>query len=502
MFLRAALRAAMCANRTQRTLDGPPKQLVAYTARIKHLIQRHDINGALGILRSLKQQGMTPDIVTFTTILQHFVETKDVEGANSVLQDMFSHNIHPDLRVYNSMMKLLVSKGEVDGAREILNSISAAGLSPNHVTYTTLMQYYIERCDDRGARAVMREMESHNIRPDAATFDSLVKLAINSQSQSQQQQGRVVDGGNDNVFGVNAGLELIDEIVASGITPHPITYTRFVTQFVNQGQTMLALRVLHQAMRTDGVRMDAVPFSILIPRLFDAKEFRKATELIQSIQLPEPEWNRLLTVLIQQKRLSEARVVLEACVAAGHQLRTGMCSNFIGTLCRFQRLDDAENLLKFLTTSTAKLNRQVFFDVMRLYCGNKRFDEALHLFFDVMINRFVIGLRSFNVALDIFAHHQHREGISRLLQTMCRDAKECPTQETFAILMSGFRDLPSRRAMKEVKSSLLSVGIPKQLVHELGEKYLLAQMRLQQYRSHQPRSQREFVLDRGKDDES
>lgn len=114
-----------------------------------------NVEGALQILKSMRDAGIQPDVITYTTAIKVCVEYKNFVCAFSLFVEMKRYHIKPNLVTYNALLRARDQYGslqEVQQCLSVYQDMRKAGYKPNDYYLKQLIGEWCEGILETGNR--------------------------------------------------------------------------------------------------------------------------------------------------------------------------------------------------------------------------------------------------------------------------------------------------------------------------------------------------------------
>ncbi|XP_072022394.1 pentatricopeptide repeat-containing protein 1, mitochondrial-like [Amphiura filiformis] len=137
------------------------------------------IGGCEGVLQSMEQDGVTPDIKTFGLLSGLIPHSKPAEKKLMVAMD--AAGVKGDVDFYNGLIGEKALRRDIEGAKEIVSVLHSQGLFPTVKTYGNLAKGCYRSQD--GVQ-LLEDMKATGKRPNIYIFSSLISAANKAKDYS------------------------------------------------------------------------------------------------------------------------------------------------------------------------------------------------------------------------------------------------------------------------------------------------------------------------------
>ncbi|VFQ89313.1 unnamed protein product [Cuscuta campestris] len=235
--------------------------IFSYNMLIGLLSKERQMDEACYIFSVMTRMGVRPDRITYKIIIQGLCMSGDVAKANYFLCCMLENSIIPEPLIWNVIIHGYGKLGNVHRAEDVRSQMVASGVLPNVFTYNALIYTHINDQNFIKAYSMKREMLLHGVFPDAVTFNMLIGAACS-------------------VGDIDFALRLHGDMLRMGCEPDAITYTELL-RYCCISYKMKEADWLFDRIRSSGIRLDHVPFLLLMKRYWGMRELDKVYVLYQ-----------------------------------------------------------------------------------------------------------------------------------------------------------------------------------------------------------------------------
>ncbi|XP_038068403.1 pentatricopeptide repeat-containing protein 1, mitochondrial-like [Patiria miniata] len=141
------------------------------------------LGGASGILASMKNQGVIPDVKSLTLMMESLpMTTQDEERLLEVVDE---YKVRVDVDFYNAIIRRRSRRADLEGAKAVLPLIQQKGLFPNLRTFVNLA------CECSRAKdgiQLLKDMKVAGLNPTVNVYDALVTAAARNRDYWYQTE--------------------------------------------------------------------------------------------------------------------------------------------------------------------------------------------------------------------------------------------------------------------------------------------------------------------------
>ncbi|PWA94556.1 pentatricopeptide repeat (PPR) superfamily protein [Artemisia annua] len=200
-------------------------------------------------------------------ILIYYLFRSDNESVSKVKQfidDMFDRGLNPDTVTYGTMIDAFSKQGSISHAVRVYDDMIKMGKKPNLVIYNSIVDGLSKNLSVDVAKIMVDELKKLGLL-DAVTLNSLlngycanwkVNEALNLFLQMQEDEAK----------------ELMEMMVAQGLTPDSITYTTLLTNACKKSSAEEVV-ALHDDMVVKGVTPDSQTYDDIVGPLIGKESF-------------------------------------------------------------------------------------------------------------------------------------------------------------------------------------------------------------------------------------
>ncbi|KAL2549971.1 Pentatricopeptide repeat-containing protein [Forsythia ovata] len=219
----------------------------------------------------LRTYGAKPDLYTFNILIRGFCMNSRMDDAFRFFKEMELFKCKPDLISYNTIVEGLCRAGKVKIAHNVVKGMCLKGenLKPNVVTYTTLVRGYCRNLEIDMMLDVLREMVDSGIKPNEITYNTIIQGLCEARMYDKIKyilEGCRGEGG--------------------GFVPNTCTFNMVMNSHCNVGDLNEAFKVFEK-MKELKVQQDSASYSLLIRGLCQKLEFGRAEELLDELLAKE-----------------------------------------------------------------------------------------------------------------------------------------------------------------------------------------------------------------------
>jgi len=213
--------------------------LTSFNMLIDALARAGDMTSVARLFRDMCQKNVAPDLVTYSTVIKGYCVKGDLEPAMQLFTLMRRRGIKPDAILFNSILDGCAKRQMRSLTETVLNDMETAGIAPSNVTLSILIKLY-GRCRDLDeAFRIIEEYPvkyDFTVNPHVQTCLMSACIANNNLDKAKEiynlmrVDGVVIDAktyetlvnGCLKLGDIKGAVEIIDEVLASGIRPIPL----------------------------------------------------------------------------------------------------------------------------------------------------------------------------------------------------------------------------------------------------------------------------------------
>lgn len=169
------------------TLDQLKENLednVMLTCVVEEMVSRGLEKEAVELLRSeVMAKRYLISTEPFLSLATYFKEKRNVEGVLGLLQTMMEQQLAPDIFLINILLELHVSVGNLEQANELWNNIYQFHVVPNSITIGTVISLLVAAVESRSRLSltlsqVLRAAQKHGVELSDASFTPLLRYCV------------------------------------------------------------------------------------------------------------------------------------------------------------------------------------------------------------------------------------------------------------------------------------------------------------------------------------
>jgi len=146
---------------------------ITYNILVDMFAKREEVVHAMEVIQQMRRDGIAPSNVTYTSLLNACAESKRPDLADAVIREMKETGEQPDILCWNAALKARAVCGHLWDAKSLFGEIGKAKKDPvkkNVVTYNIMISLYLDKNKLREGLNSMEEMIANGIEPDHVTF--------------------------------------------------------------------------------------------------------------------------------------------------------------------------------------------------------------------------------------------------------------------------------------------------------------------------------------------
>merc|ERR1719335_1157524 len=213
--------------------------VVTYNTLIDACARVGDMPQASQLFSSMCTSGIEPDLITYSTIIKGYCVQGDLEKGLQLFSIMQKKGIRPDAILFNSILDGCAKRQMRSLTETVLNDMEVAGISPSNVTLSILVKLY-GRCRDldEAFRLIEEYPVKYNFTVNPHVWTCLMSACIANNNldkakdiySQMRSDGISIDAktyetlvnGCLKLGDIKGAVEIIDEVLASGIRPIPL----------------------------------------------------------------------------------------------------------------------------------------------------------------------------------------------------------------------------------------------------------------------------------------
>ncbi|KAG6336584.1 hypothetical protein ID866_2493 [Astraeus odoratus] len=374
-----------------------------------------------------------PTIVHYTTVVFAYAQRRDFDGLNHWLKTMMEDGHTPDAHVYSIILESFASQGEVDMVATVLDQMRAANLQPSHIHYTTVIKFLAERRDPASAEAIYKRALHEGITPDRIMITALMNAHVEAGSWA----------------GV---IRVFDYLKTSGHHSLRLTievYNTLLKAYVLIGTPFHTVSTLFRKLQKIGVRPDAYSYALIIQSACDAGLMNIASDLFVEMKDRIKRWEPhrgidvyvLTIILAGHLRLGQklqAKTIYEDMIACGVQPTPITFSQILqayGNQGTEESLRIAETFLQGIVQGDSQRRSWTIPGSLQAAL------EKLH-----------------SPLMSVYSKQRNPEAVERLFQAML-DAGGKPSLVSLTILLDVYRRTDNIKAVNEVWEQIWKLAL-------------------------------------------
>eukprot|EP00854_Cymbomonas_tetramitiformis_P006927 gene6927-8263_t len=147
-----------------------PPDIGAYNALMSAYRAQRDLDGMLGCLDTMLENGVQSDEITFNILMDAFGKQEKIEEAEQVLEHMKAANIVPSKYTYTSLMGSHSKYGAVSRVVGLLQEMQGSNLKPTSFAYVPIIHALCRLGQLKKAMRVFNQMRADGIRPNVFVY--------------------------------------------------------------------------------------------------------------------------------------------------------------------------------------------------------------------------------------------------------------------------------------------------------------------------------------------
>eukprot|EP00434_Breviolum_minutum_P039728 symbB.v1.2.035291.t1/scaffold4714.1/size36000/1 len=176
-----------------------------YTLSIKVLGQLGLWREAVGMLRDMERNGVSPDVITYNAAIMALSRNRRWKEAIELVEEMWAVRITPDVISYTSAISACANTGHWKEALQLLAEMERAGIRADVRVFNAAINACAQAGESERALQLLDSMPDRKLMPDVITYNA----AINACAQSGEYA---------------VAFQLIARMKAQGLVPQTRTY--------------------------------------------------------------------------------------------------------------------------------------------------------------------------------------------------------------------------------------------------------------------------------------
>ncbi|KAL9144203.1 hypothetical protein ABFS82_14G281500 [Erythranthe guttata] len=273
---------------------------VSYNLVIRLLVEKSQLDEALGLMREMGLIDLYPDMVTYVSIIKGFCDAGRLEDAFGLIKLMKGHGCVANAVVYSTILDGICTHGNLDMASELLCGMEKedGDCKPNVVTYTTMIKGFVEKGRAKEALKILDRMDESRIKPNIVTFAAILD-GLCKQGHVEEACGvvnRFSEGGggveNDELYSLlvmslmragkkNESENIFSKMMARGMRPNGLASSNIIRTMVLEGRVMDGFRVFDALQKSGNlVAVHSDVYSNLLAGLCEENCFVEAARIV------------------------------------------------------------------------------------------------------------------------------------------------------------------------------------------------------------------------------
>jgi pentatricopeptide repeat protein len=310
---------------------------------------------------TMQKDGVRPDTVVYGSLIKAAVESGRLELA----RQLFRESGNPDLLNCMSLIRAAGRERDVPKALELLADLEAAPLAIDATAYNCVLEVCVACGHREAAEGLLRRMEAKG-QVDVVSYNTYLKILFLGGSRAEVG-------------------DVLQAMRTRGLRPNAVTYNSLVKDAVNRQDLHGAWKLIAD-MEQEGTKPDAFTCSILmkgVKHTSCADDVDKIISLIHRAKVTPDEVlvNCLLDACVRFRNIPRLTQVLEQFKSTGVVPSLHACAMLIKAYGHSRRLDKAWELWRELTVDRkVSPNEEVFASMVDACLASGELDHAVNVF--------------------------------------------------------------------------------------------------------------------------
>ncbi|XP_042489772.1 pentatricopeptide repeat-containing protein At1g74900, mitochondrial [Macadamia integrifolia] len=361
----------------------------------------HDYRALWTLLSRMRRRRLGPTPKTFAIITERYVSAGKADRAVKIFLSMHEHGCPQDLSSFNTFLDVLCKSKRVEMA-------------------CSLFKVFKRR-----------------FRADTITYN-------------------IIASGWCLIKRTPKALEVLKEMVESGLSPTLATYNILLNGFFRAGQIKEAWEFFSQ-MKKRGCKPDVVTYTTVIHGFGIAGEIEKAKKVFRQMVgegcLPSvATYNALIQVLCKKDSVENAIMIFEKMVSKGYLPNVTTYNVVIRGLCHASQIDRAMDFMERMKNDDCEPNVQTYNVVIRYLSNAGEIDKCLDVFRKMDGGNCLPNLDTYNILISAMFVRKKSEDLvvsGKLLMEMV-DRGFMPRKFTFNRVVNGLLLTGNQGFAKEI----------------------------------------------------
>jgi len=219
---------------------------------------------AVGVLRSMKDMNVKPNVVNFNLAISACGQKKQWECALKLLEEMQDESIEPNVITYNTAISACGKAMKWDRAMGLLEHMKTKQVQPDKLSYNSTISACGKGMKPEMALNLLEEMKQLNVKPDVISYNA----SISACGVAQKWEN---------------ALLLLDDMKKQRLEPDVISYNAAISACEKGARADKALELL-EVMKTQNVDPNIITYSAAISACEKGMKWEKALELLEEIK--------------------------------------------------------------------------------------------------------------------------------------------------------------------------------------------------------------------------
>jgi len=235
---------------------------------------------AVGVLRSMKDMNVKPNVVNFNLAISACGQKKQWECALKLLQEMQEESVEPNVITYNTAISACGKAMMWDRAMGLLEHMKTKHVQPDKLSYNATISACGKGMQPEMALNLLEEMKQLSVKPDVISYNA----SISACGVAQKWEN---------------ALLLLDDMKQQRLEPDVISYNAAISACEKGARADKALELL-ESMGTQRVIPNIITYSAAISACEKGMKWEKALELLEEMK----QWNIQPSVIAYSAAIS------------------------------------------------------------------------------------------------------------------------------------------------------------------------------------------------------
>ncbi|KAK1414662.1 hypothetical protein QVD17_30411 [Tagetes erecta] len=291
-------------------------------------------------------------------------------------------------------------------------------IGPNPKTFAIITERYVSAGKPDKAVKVFLSMHEYGCQQDLNSFNTFIDVLCKSRRvemaynlfkvlkkrfRADTISYNIIANGFCLIKRTPRALEVLREMVESGLEPNLKTYNVILNGYFKSGQVKEAWRFFME-MKRRKCMMDVVTYTTVVHGFGVAGEIQKARQVFNEMLdvgiLPSvASYNAFIQVLCKKDNVENAIVVFDEMLKKGYTPNSTTYNVVIRGLCHVGKMDRAMEYLDKMKLDKCDPNVQTYNVIIRYYCDEGEIEKGLEVFETMGSGECLPNLDTYNVLI-------------------------------------------------------------------------------------------------------